>query len=338
MSNPRTLSREKPHPHRDIVVIGASMGGVDALKRLVLELPGDLPATIFVVQHMGLGAPGVLAEILSRGAMRATYAIHNEKFHPGRIYLAPGDNHLMIRLGYMHVARGPRENGHRPSVDALFRSASRIYGPRVIAVVLTGLLDCGTAGAISVKARGGLVIAQDPKDAEFPDMPSSVIQHAGVDHVVSLKGLGPLLNQLVREPPNPQPNELPDELAEFEGDEIGISSEIVCPLCQGKLTEAQVGGFRTFRCHVGHAFSEESLVAEQADEVERALWAAIRALEEGAMLSARVARQHHTRDIGQRFQEKEDIQYQQAQLLRRMVMGSGMLSREDATEAEQKSE
>jgi two-component system chemotaxis response regulator CheB len=338
MDTLRVISPETKAHHRDIVVVGASMGGVEALKALVRDLPADFPATVFVVLHLGLGSQSLLPEILSRGALRASHALHNEKFLPGRIYVAPPDNHLMLRPGYMHVARGPRENGHRPSVDALFRSASRVYGPRVIAVVLTGLQDCGTAGAISVKARGGLVIAQDPEDAAFPDMPASAIEHTDVDHVVPLKEISALLDQLVRQPAPPAPMRLPEDLEEFEGDERGISSEIVCPLCQGKLTEAQIGGFRLFRCHVGHAFSEESLLAEQAEEIERAVWAAIRSLEEGAMLSARLARQNPGGTLAARFEEKEAIQYQQAALLRRMVMGSGMLSIEDVSEVEQKSE
>src|SRR5688572_13481662 len=121
-------SAQRKTQNRDIVVLGASMGGLDALRTLVKDLPEDLPASIFIVLHLGAGSPGLLPELLSeRGPLRATHAIHNEEILPGRIYVAPPDNHLMLRPGYMHVARGPKENGHRPSVDALFRSASRVY-------------------------------------------------------------------------------------------------------------------------------------------------------------------------------------------------------------------
>src|SRR4051794_14973060 len=171
-------------PGHDIVVMGASAGGVGALSRLGAALPADLDAAVFIVLHSHPGFASTLPEILSRRcALRVTHAIHGEEIVSGRIYLAPPDNHLTLRPGYVQALRGPKENGHRPSVDALFRTASTAYGPRVIGVVLTGHLDCGTAGLLSIKARGGIAIVQDPLDAKVPSMPASAVRHVEVDRV-----------------------------------------------------------------------------------------------------------------------------------------------------------
>jgi two-component system chemotaxis response regulator CheB len=315
---------------RDILVVGASSGGVDALSALVAGLPRDLEAAVFLVLHTRAGFASTLPELLSqRGPLRATHAVHGESITPGRIYVAPPDNHLMLRPGYLHVARGPKENGHRPAVDVLFRSAAASYGPRVIGVVLTGHLDCGTAGLLSIKARGGLAVVQDPRDAAVPAMPASAAAHVAVDHVAPLRALPALVARLVREPAGPWPTQLPGALAAIEGAETGLAAELVCPSCQGKLTQAQLGGFRLFRCHVGHAFSLESIAAEQAESVERALWAAVRALEESAALSGRLALTSHG-ELRQRFAEKKDSQGQQADLIRRILTHGGRLSPEDA--------
>jgi two-component system chemotaxis response regulator CheB len=220
----------------------------------------------------------------------------------------------------MHVVRGPKENGHRPSVDALFRSAAVAYGPRVVAVVLTGHLDCGTAGLLSVKARGGIAIVQDPADAAAPDMPRSAIDHVSVDHVATLEEIPELLRRLVSQPVSEAPpTRQPVSLGEVEGDEPGVPVEIVCPQCQGALSLAELGGFQVFRCHVGHAFSLEGLAIEQAEEVERALWAAARSLEESASI-ARRARARATGDLQRNLAEKEGMLMQQAQLIRDMLL------------------
>ena len=321
---------DEPTTGHDIVVIGASSGGVEALFEIAAGLPSDFPAAVFMALHMGAGFASRLPELLSqRGPLRATHAMHGEAIVPGRIYVAPPDNHLMLRPGYLHVVRGPKENGHRPAVDALFRTAAMVYGPRVIGVVLTGYLDCGTAGMLSIKARGGLAVVQDPRDAIVPDMPRSVIRHVAVDHVAPLRDIPGLLSRLVSEPPGAAPAHLPGALMELEGDEPGVAAEIVCPSCQGKLTESALNGFQIFHCHVGHAFSLESVAAEQADEIERALWAAVRALEEGAALARRLA-SGASGHMQQRFEEKEAAQSQQAHVIRNLLLGGAMLSRDDA--------
>lgn len=276
--------------NRDIIVVGASAGGVAALSALVADLPADLPASVFIAQHMGAGFDSRLPEILTRrGPLRATHPVHGEAIARGHIYVAPPDNHLLVRHGYVHVLRGPKENGHRPSVDALFRTASAAYGARVIGAVLTGYRDCGTAGLLSVKARGGVAVVQDPADASVPDMPRSALAHVAVDHVAPLAEIGPLLARLVREPAPARVARVPSAVMELEGSELGVRVGIACPLCHGSLTEVDVAGYDAFRCHVGHAFSRASLAAAQDEEVERALWAAVRALEESADLARRLA-------------------------------------------------
>lgn len=308
---------------RDVFVVGASAGGLDPLLRLVGGLPRDLPAAVLVAVHTPPDGPNLLPGLLAtRGPLPVAHAIDGEAIAPGRVYVAPPDHHLLVRQGTVEVTRGPRENGHRPAVDALFRTASRAYGPRVVGVVLSGHRDCGTAGAMSVKARGGLVVVQDPATAEAPSMPQSVLRSVGADHVLPPEAIAGTLSRLAREDsaaPAPSPAE-PAGLAAFEGREEGRRAEVVCPACHGALSEAEVGGFPRFRCHTGHAFSLESLALEQAEEVERALWAAIRALEEAAALSRRVAFTHADPDLRLRLLERHEDQAAQVEVLRHLVL------------------
>ncbi|MFY0576660.1 chemotaxis protein CheB [Cystobacter fuscus] len=174
-------------------------------------MPKDFPAAVLVVLHLSAGHRSFLPEILARGPLPALHPQPETPLEPGRIYVAPSDRHLLVEPGRALVNSGPRENGHRPAVDPLFRSAARAYGPRVIGVVLTGALDCGTSGLIAIKAQGGLAIVQDPEDAYCPDMPRSALEYVKVDHQVKLADLGALLVRLVSAPlphtrsPNPHP-------------------------------------------------------------------------------------------------------------------------------------
>lgn len=182
-----------------IVVIGTSAGGMEALTALVSQFPVDLPATIFMVQHL---APQARAETLrhrlqAHTAMPCKVAKHHERFKPGTIYLGPSDFHLLIKKDHMLVAKGARENRYRPAIDPFFRSAAVAYGPRVIGVVLTGLLDDGTVGLLAIKKCGGMTVVQDPKDAAYPDMPQSALDHVEIDHCVPLKTMGDVLKTLI---------------------------------------------------------------------------------------------------------------------------------------------
>jgi two-component system chemotaxis response regulator CheB len=289
-------------------------------------LPANLPASLFVVLHQDPAYASRLPELLTRrGQLRARHPVHGETIAPGKIYVAPPDMHLMVRPGFVEVVRGPKENGHRPSVDVMFRTAARAYGPRVAGVLLTGYLDCGTAGLLSIKARGGLAVVQDPRDAAVAEMPLSALKHVEVDHMLPVREMPELVARLSTEPVAAAPAEhVSGALLELEGDEPGVPAELVCPLCQGRITESQVNGFQVFRCHVGHAFSLESLAVEQADEVERALWAASRALEESAALSHRLADSSFGR-MKRKFEEREESQAEQAELIRRLLLAGAQL-------------
>src|SRR5262245_27678364 len=271
-------------PDHDIVVVGASAGGVEALADLARSLPADLPAAVFVVLHVPSTGTSALPDILSRhGPLPATHVMDGEPIENGRIYVAPPDHHVLLRTGHVHLARGPRENGHRPAVDPLFRSAAHEYASRVIGVVLSGALDDGTAGLAAVKSRGGLAVVQVPGDALYPGMPDSALEHVRVEHVVPTSDMGELLARITAEPAPEAPGSAPEEmevevnvegfsLEAIEGGRPGQPSGFSCPDCNGVLWEVQDGQLQRFRCRVGHAWSPGSLLTQQSEALEAALW------------------------------------------------------------------
>jgi two-component system chemotaxis response regulator CheB len=311
-------------PHRDIVVIGASAGGLGALQEIVRALPANLPAALFVVMHAVPEHGSRLAELLSRwGPLPAHTAIHGERIRPGHIYVSPNDNHLTLQRDFVRVTRGPKENGHRPAVDPLFRTAARMYGNRVVGVVLTGNLACGTEGLMAIKATGGVAVVQS--DAEFPGMPQSAVAHVEVDHVVRLADIPEVLQRLVTE-------SIPDDAeAEAEGPHTVApqSSQIVCPACQGSMVETIEGGLLRYRCHVGHAFSVDSLLAEQSESLEAALWASVRALEESAQLADRLSNSGDRR-LSPRFRDKAAALRQHAALIQDVLLHGTLLDADDS--------
>lgn len=307
--------------NHDIIVVGASAGGVEVLLELVPELPADLPASIFIAVHTQPGYVSALPELLTRrGHLKAGHPVHGDPIERGHIYIAPPDNQLLVRPGLVEVVRGPKENGHRPAVDALFRTASWAYGARVIGVVLSGYQDCGTAGMMSIKARGGIAVVQSPESALASDMPRSVLARVQVDHVAEPIELPGLLARLARQPVPEERHAANDTVAQLEGDKRGVPAQIVCPLCNGVMTETNAGGFEHFRCHVGHTFSLDSLAREQSEELERALWASVRALEEGEALARRSASAEASGPMKLRFAEKAATLRRQADLLRGILL------------------
>jgi two-component system chemotaxis response regulator CheB len=246
--------------------------------------------------------------------------LHGDEIRPGHIYVAPADNHLLVRQGRVEVVRGPKENGHRPAVDPLFRSAARAYGVRVVGVVLSGYQDCGTAGMLSIKARGGVGVVQDPETALAPDMPRSVLASVAVDHVVRPPELAGLLVRLAHEPAAANTPAPPQGIAHLDGARPGPGVDLVCPLCHGILTRTQARAFQEFRCHVGHTFSLENLAEEQCEELERALWASVRSLEENAALDGRLARTGSSAELRRRFAEKETRLRREADLIRALLL------------------
>jgi two-component system chemotaxis response regulator CheB len=280
---------------RDIVAIGASAGGVEALGRLIEGLPPELPAAVFVVLHVLPTGTSLLPAILDRGGLLpAAAAIDGEPVERGRVYVAPADHHLLVRADRVVLSRGPRENGHRPAADPLFRSAARAYGPRVVGIVLSGSLDDGTAGLRLVKDRGGVTIAQHPSDALYPGMPASAIEHDAADFVVPMAEMPDLVCELVDaqiELESVIPGDVRQQADLSEDDPRGGTlSPITCPECGGSLWEHDEGGVLRFKCQVGHAYTRESLDTAHGQALEVALWTALRSLEERADLLRRLAR------------------------------------------------
>lgn len=316
----------------DIIAIGGSAGAIPVLLDVVAEFPADLAASVFVVVHQQPFSPSILPELLSRrGPLPARHPLYAEAILPGHIYIAPPDTQLTLKKGLIEVMRGPKENGHRPSVDALFRTASIAYGPRVIGVVLSGYQDCGTAGMLSIKARGGLSVIQAPETAKAADMPRSVLESVPVDHVVKPSELAALLARLATAD-SPQARAVDEHVEQIEGARAAKAAEIVCPICHGVLQEAQAGVFMHFRCHVGHTFSLDNLLREQGEEVERALWAAVRALEESSAINGRIGRERGGLARGgleARFDEKARVLSGHAEYIRQLLLHGAMLSRSD---------
>lgn len=293
---------------RDIIVIGTSTGGLAALRELVRELPRDLPAAVFIVQHIDPLTPSVLPALLAQsGQLEVAHAMDNEEIRNSRVYVAPPDNHLMIADGRVRLSQGPKENLTRPAIDPLFRSAALAFGGRVVGVLLTGELDDGTAGLWSIKDRGGITVVQDPREAEYPSMPQSAVKHVPIDYCLPLGEIGPLLVRLANEPAPKEKSETTAENLELENtialnaleafrlvEKLGKLTPFTCPDCHGSLWELRQGSVLRFRCRTGHAYTAESLIAEQRLTIEKLLKEAMRATEENPTLCRYLS--EHARD------------------------------------------
>lgn len=338
-------SFETPAEQRDIIVIGASAGGVEALVQLVRELPHELPAAIFVVLHVMASGTSVLPAILDRaGPLSATAAVDGERIERGHIYVAPPDRHLVLLDEHVRVTSGPRENGHRPAVDTLFRSAARAYAERVIGAVLSGSLDDGTRGLRYIKDHGGVTVAQDPNDAQYAGMPESAVRNVDPDFVVPIAEMPGLLCAVLDQPLAPRASATPHPetkpLAPLPTDEgldravtDGPATGLTCPECGGALWERNEEAAVTFACRVGHAYAPSSLVDEQARALEAALWQALRTLEERVDLLRRVAsRADPDARVSRRFQERVRSAERHAQDLRNAIQQLGSVTESGAAE------
>ncbi len=297
-------------PNRNIIAIGASSGGLEALRTIVAALPIDLTASIFIVLHTGPDSPGILDRILDRSSkLPVRRPLDKQEIKPGWIYVAPPDQHLLIEPGRICLSRGPKENRFRPAIDPLFRSAAQVYGPRVIGVILTGGLDDGTAGLWAVKQLGGTTVVQDPSDALYPSMPINALKYVRVDHVVSLPEVAPLLvelakREIVEKGAYAVPKHLDIEVKIAKQDpaidqdvrNLWERSSYTCPECHGVLLRLKEGNHERFRCHTGHAFSPDSLLAGLTEGVEESLWTTIRYIEESVMLLRHMAEHLAERD------------------------------------------
>ena len=299
---------------RDIVVIGASAGGVEALKKVVQGLSPDIQASFFVVLHFPPFQKSHLPEILSKvGVFPANHPRNGDSIQPGRIYVAPPDQHLLVKDGRIELWRGPKENYVRPALNPLFRTAAETYGPRVIGVVLTGLLDDGTAGLIEIKKRGGITVVQDPDEALFSSMPSNALKRDHVDYSVKLSEMAELLASLVRG----------SHVKQTIEDTVNANNPytltgLTCPECRGPLSEHEDGTLTELRCRVGHLYSLESAVAAHADTQERTLWSAVVALEEGASLFRKAAAQSEGSQA-ERLIRQAEIRQGKAKIIRGML-------------------
>lgn len=324
-----------PSARSDIVVIGASAGGIEALSAIVGGLPADLPASIFVALHLPSSGSSRLAEILDRqGPLPCRAAVDGEPLRAGTIVVALPDRHLTLSTDAVRVTHGPRVNGHRPSVDLLFHSAARSFGSRVVGVVLSGTLSDGTLGLNAIKRRSGIAVVQ--ADAVHQGMPTSAIANVDVDHVLPAHEIAAALTMIVCAGEEATVDEQPrEQVADTEleqgfdldgrTDPPGAPSVYRCPECGGPLWHLEDGMLDGYACHVGHVYSADSLVDALSEDVERALWTAVRTLEEKADLTHRLAERlspdMHRRSKA-RFHEQAEEAATQADLLRRVLVRS----------------
>jgi two-component system chemotaxis response regulator CheB len=331
---------------RDIIVMGASAGGVEALQKVIAGLPARLPAAIFIVLHTRANGPNLLPQILQRqSALQIAATEDGLTIEHGKVYVAPPDRHLLVIGDRVRVIHGPKENRHRPAIDPLFRSAAWMYGPRVIGVILSGTMDDGSAGLWAIRSCGGAAVVQDPSTALFPGMINHALATLVVDHIVPIDSLSQTLVTLVENPVStrePVPvNSVRERLShetrqlakisdghEFLG-KIAQPSAFVCPECSGTLWELQEGSLVRFRCHVGHGFSLESLFQGQTEGIERALYNALQVIEENGRAGQLLIELHRHNGISDsdEFHARVHQLQKDAQVLRQLLrdMHSGTL-------------
>lgn len=324
------------HATRDLVVIGASAGGLQALFTILGALPSALPAAVVVVVHTR-STGGVLPQVLGRrSALPVEAAADGVDLEPGQVYVAPTDRHVLVGRKGLRVVRGPRENGFRPAVDPLFRTAARSRGPGVIGVILSGALDDGAYGLSAIVRRGGIAIVQDPDDAEVASMPLAALRLAQVHAVVPSTKIADAIVQFCHQPAGqdvrpmprrdePEPQRPADETQVADMMALnGPPSPITCPACGGALWETEEDGVIRYACHVGHQYAPDSLLAEHGDSVEQALWSAVRVLEQHADLRLRMSKRAQDagiRMVAEGFVEDSHNYHLQAQHIRQLLLG-----------------
>ncbi len=334
-------------PNHAVVVIGASAGGLDALTTIVERLPSSLPACVLVVMHAS--SNGVLPSILNRvSSLPVAFAKQGGSIKAGGVYVAPSDFHLLVGARGVMLVRGPRENGFRPAIDPLFRTAARELGSRVIGVVLSGALSDGTYGLSAIKQHGGFAIVQDPKDAAIPSMPHSAITHVEVDKVLAATEIAREIERGARriahrkggtkmgrtkelEPQDPSQD---TEIREMDA-LFGPPSGLTCPDCGGALWHIEDGQVVRYQCHTGHQYAPENLEAAQRDGIDGALWTAVRVLEEHANLKSRMAKraaEGGMKTVSEGFTEGARDAHEQARRIRLVLfsLGNGNRSTEEA--------
>lgn len=330
---------------RDIIVVGASAGGITALTELLNSIPVGFKASIFVVIHLPASSPSALPAILSRaGVLKAIHPVDGQVMKPGMIYVSPPDHHILLEGNRVLVKKGPKENNFRPSIDALFRSAAYVYGPRVIGIVLSGLLNDGTSGLWSVKRLGGITIIQEPSDADFPSMPLNVLDYVKVDYTVRASDMGLLLKRLTTEKASKKPKISKGELSFLKMEviiskqdnafEMGIMNEgeltpFTCPECHGVLVRLIEGKFIRFRCHTGHAYTASALLTDLSRNVEETLWQSMRGLEETTLLLNQISDHFNKEGLKEAaaiFAGKADMTTKRARVIHDSIFKQEILS------------
>jgi two-component system chemotaxis response regulator CheB len=297
-----------PANAQHVVVIGGSRGSIEPLRQILGALPADLPATVLVVVHLAASQPSPIALVAGHTSLEVALAEDGVHFAAGKVYLAPSDHHLALEAGVLRVFRGPRENGSRPAIDTLFRSAAAHYGSRVAGVLLSGLLGDGSAGLAAIKRCGGTAVVQDPRDALSDEIPRRALEATTVDHCVPASQIAALLIDFIRRPAAPSPPVPEDLRVEAQlaisaapsvqaVQALGQPVPLVCPACDGPLWQVSQPGSYHYRCHVAHSFSPEAMLSEQAAAMERALWVALRTLKERGVLLERMSQEARERGL-----------------------------------------
>ncbi len=340
------------------IVIGASAGGFEVLQDIVAHLPADLSVPVFVVLHISPYEPSLLPEILDKaGPLRAIPPEDGQGFEPGYIYVAPPDHHLLLDDGHIAVKRGPKENGFRPSIDALFRSAAYSFGPGTIGVVLSGALSDGTSGLWSIKRLGGIAIVQDPYEARFPSMPRSALEYIEADYIVRSTEIAPLLTLLVRNQPEdqgiPLDENVDDDVRRMAKEiqvaagislpektvlDLGELTPFTCPECKGALVRIQEGNLLRFRCHTGHGFTADALLEGIMKTVGELIWQTQRSFQEASMLLEHIGT--HMQERGETAKAKVFLAKalelnQRATAFQRLAIGHESLSEEKIEEEDE---
>jgi two-component system chemotaxis response regulator CheB len=327
-------------PHRDLVVIGASAGGLRPLTTILEGLPATVRACVLIVMHTRPDADGQLPQILARhSALPVAFARDKSGLKPGRVYVARPDFHLLVARNHSRLSHGPREHGFRPAIDPLFRTAARAFGPRVVGVILSGALDDGMSGLGDVKSFNGVTIVQDPADAIIPTMPSSAIAHVDVDYVLPAAAIAPMIvrlsddaavttsrsrqgaEEMDRSTPIKTSSSTVSEVGDMEK-RYGPPSSLTCPECGGALWEIQEGQVLRYQCHTGHRYAPDSLQASQSEAVELALWRAVRVLEEQSEFKMRMARRTADEGLGtlsSEFEQAAQQAHAHAQEIRKVL-------------------
>jgi len=292
-----------PDQNNHIVVVGTSAGGMKALIKLVEQLPKDFPAPLLIVQHISADATGdaLLNSLNKIGKLKCIHAKQGNKIESGHLYLAPSDHHLMIEKdGTLLVTKGAQENRSRPAIDPLFRSAAASFGNRTIGILLTGYLDDGTAGLITIQRCKGIIIIQDPADADYPDMPKNALNQIKPDYCIPIAEMGGVLSTLMTRKTGKQlviPEDILKEvkiaqrvLSDLPSvNSLGEQVPFNCPGCGGVLWKMDKGSSLRYRCHTGHAYTATTLLAEQTEKIEETMWTALRMFEERKNLLTTIA-------------------------------------------------